>query len=181
MNEKTLKEYDYIQFRRDLPFFNMVMSFMTSLSTVAFIMNNEKLLNLKENDWVSMNGKWVEPRHFYPHEVVEIIQSGQFTINTYIHSCCCMLANTAFEAVKEKNDKSPEFELLRHIRNASSHQNVFNFFSTEPSSPAFWKNASIDHNLKGEKNPLYGTECFGSFFGVPDIIDLLKEIEEKMI
>ena len=100
---------------------------------------------------------------------------------TYINSCCGMLANTAYEAVKEKNDKSPEFELFRHIRNASSHQNKFNFFPKEPSSPAYWNEAKIDHNKKGKDNPLYGTECFGTYFGVPDIIDLLKEIEEKMI
>lgn len=92
-----------------------------------------------------------------------------------------MLANTAYESVKEGNDKSPEFELFRHIRNASSHQNKFNFFTHEPSSLAYWNEATIDQNLKGKNNPLYGTQCFGTFFGVPDIIDLLKEIEEKLI
>lgn len=92
-----------------------------------------------------------------------------------------MLANTAYEAVKDKNDKSPEFEYLRHIRNASSHQNTFNFFDHEPSSPAQWKKSIIDHNSKGKSNPLYGTACFGTFVGVADIIYLLKEIEEKLI
>ena len=92
-----------------------------------------------------------------------------------------MLANTTYESVKTRDDKSPEFELFRHIRNASSHQNKFNFFASEPSLPTYWKEATIDHNLKGKKNPLYGTKCFGTFFGVPDIIDLLKEIEEKLV
>lgn len=180
-NQNSMQEYDHIQFRQGLPFFEMVMSFMTSLSTVSFVLNNDKLINLKEKDWVSLEGKWVKPRHFYPHDVVSNIKKGQFTFDTYINSCCCMLANTAYEAVKERNDKSPEFELLRHIRNASSHQNKFNFFTHEPSSPTCWKEATIDHNLKGKNNPLYGTECFGTFFGVPDIIDLLKKIEEKLI
>ena len=45
----------------------------------------------------------------------------------------------------------------------------------------FWKDAKIDHDKKGRENPLDGTQCFGVFFGVPDIIDLLKEIEEKLI
>jgi hypothetical protein len=92
-----------------------------------------------------------------------------------------MLANTAYEAVKDLNDKSPEFEFLRHIRNAGSHQNKFNFFPKEPSLPAYWKEAIIDHTKKGKDNPLFGTGCFGTYFGVPDIIDLLKEIEEKLI
>lgn len=176
-----MQEYDHIQFRQGLPFYEMVMSFMTSLSTVSFILNNEKLVELKEKDYVSIEGKWVKPRHFFPHDVVTNIKTGKFLIETYINSCCGMLANTAYESVKENNDKSPEFELLRHIRNASSHQNKFNFFPKEPTSPSFWKEAKIDHEKKGKENSLYGTQCFGVFFGVPDIIDLLKEIEEKLI
>lgn len=176
-----MQEYDHIQFEQGLPFYEMVMSFMTSLSTVSFIINNEKLIELKEKDYVSIEGKWVKPRHFYPHEVIANIKNGNFLLNTYINTCCCMLANTAYEAVKERNDKSPEFELFRHIRNASSHQNKFNFFPKEPSSPASWKHARIDHSMMGTDNPLYGTECFGSLFGAPDVIDLLKEIENKLI
>lgn len=176
-----MQEYDHVQFKQGLPFYEMVMSFMTSLSTVSFIYNNEKLIELKEKDYVSIEGKWVKPRHFYPRDVISNIKNGKFFLDAYINSCCCMLANTAYEAVKENNDKSPEFELFRHIRNASSHQNKFNFFPKEPTSPAHWKDAKIDHNIKGRDNPFYGTKCFGSFFGVPDIIDLLKEMEGKLI
>ncbi|QPK65256.1 hypothetical protein IVG45_10145 [Methylomonas sp. LL1] len=179
MKKYSMQEYDHIQFRKGLPFYEMVMSFTTSLSAVFIILNNHKV-ELKEKDYVSIEGKWVKPRHFFPYDVVSNIKNDNFTLYTYINSCCCMLANSAYEAVKEKNDKSPEFEFLRHIRNASSHQNMFNFFPNEPSSSAFWKEAKIDHKMKGKENPLYGTECFGSFFGVPDIIDLLKEIEEKI-
>lgn len=176
----ALEEYDHIQFRQGLPFFDMVMSFMTSLSTFSFVLNNEKLIELKEKDYVSIEGKWVEPRHFFPHDVVSNIQNGKYSLNIYVNSCCCMLANSAYESVKERNDKSPEFEFFRHIRNASSHQNKFMFYPHEPALPAYWKGAMIDHKLKGTDNPLYGKECFGSFFGVPDIIDLLKEIEDKV-
>lgn len=170
-----------IQFRQGKPFYEMVMSFMTSLSTVSLILNNDNLINLKEKDYVSFEGRWVKDRHFFPHDVINNIQAGKFTFPVYINSCCCMLANTAYEAVKDKNDKSPEFEYFRHIRNASSHQNMFIFFNHEPSKPAHWKKSEIAHNLKGNRNPLYGTACFGTFMGVSDIIDLLKEIEEKLI
>jgi hypothetical protein len=176
-----MEEYDHIYFKQGLPFYEMVMSFMTSLSTVSFILNNEKLIELKEKDYINIEGKWVKPRHFFPHDVISNIKNGKFLFNTYINSCCGMLANTAYEAVKEQNDKSPEFEFFRHIRNASSHQNKFNFYPKEPSSPSYWKDAKINHEMKGKDNPLYGEDCFGSFFGVPDIIDLLKEIEEKLI
>lgn len=176
-----MTEYDYIQFRQGLPFYDMVMSFMTSLSIIPFIWNNEKLIELKEKDYMSIEGKWVAPRHYFPHDVVSNIKNGKYSLDAYVNSCCCMLANSAYETVKENNDKSPEFEFLRHIRNASSHQNKFVFYSREPALPAHWKGAMIDHNLKGKENPLYEEKCFGSFFGVPDLIDLLKEIEDKMI
>jgi len=175
-----MKEYDHIEFRQGLPFYNMVMSFMTSLSAVSLIYNNERLIDLKEKDWVSISGRWVEPRHFFPHDVISNIKSGKFDLQVYINSCCCMLTNSAFESVKQLNDKSPEFELFRHLRNASSHQNLFNFFEKEPTLPASWQSAVIDHSYQGKANPLYGTSCFGNFIGVPDLIDLLKEIEGKI-
>ena len=176
-----MKEHDHIQFQQGLPFYDMVMSFMTSLSAVTFVLNNEKLDAITDDDYVSIEGNWVEARHFYPISVVNNLREGKFELNTFVNSCCCMLANSAFESVKRHNDKTPEFELLRHIRNASSHQNRFTFNAKEPAAPAYWRRTTIEHDLKGEHNPLFGTECFGAFFGVPDIIDLLKEIEKKMI
>lgn len=172
---------DSVAFKPGTPFYEMIMSFMTSLSIVSFVLNNEKLGGLKEKDFISVEGKYVNGRHFFPHDVINIIKLGTFTLPTYINTCCGMLANTAYEAVKDKNDKSPEFELLRHIRNASSHKNIFNFIQREPSSPASWLNARIDHEIKGKKNPLFGTECFGTFIGPVDIIDLLQDIEQKII
>jgi hypothetical protein len=41
-----------------------------------------------------------------------------------------MLAVTAYAAVEDRNDRSPEFEFFRHIRNASAHGNRFNFRGT---------------------------------------------------
>ena len=168
-------------FKPGTPFYEMIMSFMTSLSVVSFVLNNEKLGGLKEKDYVSLEGKYVNGRHFFPYDVIKILKLGTFTLPTYINTCCCMLANTAYEAVKDKNDKSPEFELLRHIRNASSHKNVFNFYPKEPSAPASWLNAKIDHNIKGSNNPLFGTQCFETFIGPVDLIDLLQDIEKKII
>ena len=65
-----------------------------------------------------------------------------------------MIANTAYEAVKDMNDKSPEFEYFRHIRNASSHQNMFNFSDNEPYRPAIGKNRNRSQ-FERKRNPLY--------------------------
>jgi len=62
-----------------------------------------------------------------------------------------MFANHVYEAVKDENVSSPEFELFRHIRNASSHNNRFNFIDSEPACPASWRGLKIDNTNKGKK------------------------------
>jgi hypothetical protein len=92
-----------------------------------------------------------------------------------------MLANTAYESVKQYNDGSEIFELFRHIRNASSLLNIFKFNHKEPAHPAKWRSAVIEHQLKGENNTLFGKPCFGHFIGVTDVLDLLMDVEKQMI
>ena len=92
-----------------------------------------------------------------------------------------MLANTAYESVKQYNDGSEIFEFFRHLRNASSHLNVFQFNHKEPANPANWRGAIFDKTLKGENNPLHGKPCFGHFIGVADLLDLLMDIEIRII
>lgn len=92
-----------------------------------------------------------------------------------------MLANTAYESVKHFNDGSEIFEFFRHIRNASSHLNVFQLNHKEPANPAKWRSATIDHNLKGDVNTLQNQSCFGYFRGGADILELLMDIEKNII
>jgi hypothetical protein len=91
-----------------------------------------------------------------------------------------MLANTAYEAVKDRNDRSPEFEFFRHVRNASSHRNQFCFRSDEPSRSAAWRTVAIDHSRQGSDNPLQGAQCFGAYLDVADLLDLLWDIEQRI-
>ena len=92
-----------------------------------------------------------------------------------------MLANTAYESVKDRNDHSPQFEFFRHVRNASSHLNHFNFAPHEPRRPAAWRGFVIDHTLKGTANPLNRQGCFGNILGAGDIFPLLWDIEQILI
>ncbi len=91
-----------------------------------------------------------------------------------------MLANTAYESVKDHNDQSPEFEFFRHVRNASSHRNFFYFTRNEPARAAAWRGFALDVVAKGDTNPLFGTPCFGPVLGPADLIDLLADIETKL-
>jgi hypothetical protein len=92
-----------------------------------------------------------------------------------------MLANAAYEAVKELNDHSPEFEFLRHLRNAASHGNVISLASIEPRRPAHWRGQGFDHRVKGNSNPLNGKLCFGYLIGPADLLWLLWDIEKKLV
>jgi hypothetical protein len=91
-----------------------------------------------------------------------------------------MLANTAYETVKDHNNHSPEFEVLRHLRNAASHRNRFHFINGEPKRPAAWRTFVIDDTLKNNQNPLHDKACFGTVFGPADLLLLLSEIERGL-
>lgn len=106
--------------------------------------------------------------------------SGALSPDTAVKSLCCMLLNSAYEIAKDHNDNSPEFEFFRHLRNAASHRNTFNFSKHEPARPASWGAFSLDHSLKGTANPLYGVECVGTTISVADVVALLHEIEPRL-
>jgi hypothetical protein len=112
-----------------------------------------------------------------PHSLRARAERGDINSSDHIVSCCIMLANTAYESVKYFNDGSETFEFFRHIRNASSHLNTFQFIHKEPVKPARWCKAVIEDELKGENNPLYGQRCFGNYLGVSDILRLLIDVE----
>lgn len=170
----------FVQFEQGKPFFDMVGSFMVSLASFPAIFNADNPMKLDESHFISINGVQVPGRHFRPLEVFEQAKANHIDIPRYIANCCMMLANTAYESVKDANDKSPEFEFFRHVRNASSHMNMFNFFAHEPCRPAAWRGATLDHTKLGQANPLFGKPCFGPLLGPADVIDLLADIEKKI-
>lgn len=172
---------DYVEFNEGLPFYDMVTSYMVALASSPSIFNPENPMGLSKDQYIAVEGILVQERHFIPYDVYLLAQNKQISFAKFLKSCSCMLANTAYESVKDKNDQSPEFEFFRHIRNASSHQNVFNFIEREPLRIASWRGTEIDVSKKGASNLLHGTECFGTFIGMADLIDLLKDIEAKII
>jgi len=93
-----------------------------------------------------------------------------------------MLINTAYASVSAQNvkNRSELFEFFRHLRNASSHGNEFNFKSKEPSRPAEWRGKRIDETKKASANPLFGTACFSDYIAPSDAILLLWDIEQHI-
>lgn len=170
-----------LEYRKDLYFYQMVSAATISFSAYPFIFNEDNPGNLKSGDWIALPCKVVADRHFMPHDLRREAALGHINKNDYLGSICMMLANTAYELVKGRNDRSPEFDFFRHVRNASSHLNHFNFSDNEPSRPASWRGFVIDHTLKGTANRLYGNGCFGNILGAGDIFPLLWDIEQILI
>jgi hypothetical protein len=168
-------------FRKDLYFYQMVSASSISFSAYPYIFNENNPGNLKPGDYIALPSKIVTDRHFMPHDLRREAALGHINVNDYLGSVCMMLANTAYESVKNRNDHSPEFEFFRHVRNACSHLNHFNFTDREPSRPASWRGFVIDHILKGRANPLFGRGCFGYILGAGDIFPLLWDIEQILI
>lgn len=170
-----------VLFRKDLYFYQMVSAASISFSALPFIFNDNNPGNVKPGEWIALPSKVVTDRHFMPHDLRREAALGNINKNDYFGSICMMLANTAYESVKDRNDHSPAFEFFRHIRNASSHLNHFHFADHEPSRPAAWRGFVIDHTLRGRTNPVYNQGCFGNVLGVGDIFPLLWDIEQILI
>lgn len=170
----------FLEFRQGGPFYDMVASFMVALAGSPSIFNPGNPMKLDQGHYITIHGILTPGRHIRPLELYDQAAKGNISQDQFLRSCCTMLANTAYESVKHKNDRSPEFEFFRHIRNASSHQNRFFLYPHEPVRPAAWRSVRLDHVVKGKANPLHGTDCFGRFIGIADIIDLLGDIERKI-
>lgn len=169
------------EFNQDLYFYDLVSSFSISLCGCPVIFEEDVDVYKAADQLISFPGAYSKAKHLAPFKLRGQALKGEINKSKHIASCCMMLANTAYESVKQYNDGSEIFEFFRHIRNASSHLNVFQFNHKEPANTAKWRGAIIDEKLKGDKNILSGKPCFGHFIGVADLLDLLLDIETRII
>jgi hypothetical protein len=175
------KDIESHQFSKTLYFYDLVSSFSISLCGCPVIFEEQIDVYTSPQELLSFPGLHSQSKHLAPFQLRNQALNGDINKGQHIASCCMMLANTAYESVKHYNDGSEEFEFFRHVRNASSHLNIFQFNHKEPAKPAKWRDAEIVHQLKGDKNPLQKQLCFGYFMGVADILELLMDIEKIII
>jgi len=169
------------EFKKDLYFYDLVSSFSISLCGCPVIFEDHIDIYKDPKQILSFPGAFSQNKHLAPFQLRQQAISGNIDKSKHIAACCMMLANTAYESVKQFNDGSEIFEFFRHIRNASSHLNSFQFNLKEPAHPAKWRNAVIAHQNKGQTNRLHDKACFGHFIGVADLLDLLMDIEKKIM
>lgn len=168
-----------LNFKPNGLFYPMVSSCITIVAGLSAILRKDKPAEFELKDRVALTSMFYQDALVYPHQISKNASQGYLSLDYVRHSLCMMLANLAYESAKAQNlsAKSPEWELLRHIRNASSHNNRFNFYEDEPRHPAYWRNLIIDHTQKGENNPRYNKACFGNFMEIAELLWLLKDIE----
>lgn len=171
---------EFIQFDKGKPFYDIVATFMVAMSGCPAIFNNGNPMRYTKEQYVSISGVHVPGKHLHPLDVYEQAQAGHTTQVFFVGHTSMMVANLAYESVKRLTNRSPEFEFLRHVRNAASHWNRFTFYENEPCRPASWRGVVLDHMMKGSSNPMHGRECFGATLGPADLIQLLADVESQL-
>ncbi len=169
-----------IAFDKGRPFFDMVSAYVTAVVGLESVWHPENPMGFKQGEVVTLEGKAHPELRIESLLVHQQFIAGHVSDVHVANSLVCMLMNTAYESVKDRNDRSPEFEFFRHIRNASSHRNSFNFFPNEPSKPAAWRGKVFDHARRGISNPFYGQACFGNVVASADALVLLWDIEQRL-
>jgi hypothetical protein len=169
-----------IIFAQGRPFFEMVMSFLAATVGMGPVFEKENPLAFGPNKIAWYRGKVRPDLAIDTEQIHAQCVSGALTADAAVKSLCCMLLNTAYAVAEAHNDKSPEFEVFRHVRNAASHGNTFNFRKDEPKRPSSWGTFAIDERLKGTSNPLFGVECIGATISPADALALLQDIERRI-
>jgi hypothetical protein len=159
------------------PFFDLVVvSQALFVGTIPIFVKDQKIV-VDDQACISWTRKTGSDFGQHINEI--IFDAKQFCDqDAFSFKITCMLANLAYERVKEWNDDSLEFEFFRHVRNASAHANKFWFRGNEPKRPAFWRGIDIDSESKGRENPFQLCQCFGNILGSGDLPVLLWDIEQ---
>lgn len=167
-------------FSKASPFYSMVSTFLASAVGLGPVFNPSNPLGLDQTQVAVFYGIINPVAEIDMQQVLNQTLGAGITAAEALNGLCSMLVNTTYEAVKDHNDLSLEFEVFRHLRNAASHGNRFHFKPSQPSRPAAWRSFQIDHTKQGAMNPLHDTLCFGTAIGPADILLLLSDIELKL-
>ena len=180
--DNTIKIGKTLYIQKDGPFAELITLHQTVCTGLVPIYSKDfKIMEYKAKQqsgvsWESATGKNV----FQHYNEMLFAAQHNTTLKQITDSLNCLVANIAYERIKNRNINSQIIEVLRHVRNASSHGNRFNFYKNEPCKTVEWRNIKIDEKEKGSRNPLHGTKCFGNLIYTGDLFCLLIEIEKDL-
>ena len=165
-------------------FYDNVLAYFTSLNGIPALYDNEYVSTIKNNHSINLEGKTTgKNNHFNRLALIEQMKSKFSSVQDAVRILSQQLVISCYASVEDENNKSPEFEFFRHLRNGCAHGNKFKFISykdkkshkivNEPSRLAKWNGLEITRSL--EK-----TEIIFAFLAPGDILKLLKDISEKI-
>lgn len=83
----------------------------------------------------------------------------------------------AWETTHGDHTPHPDWEFLRHLRNAAAHGGSFELRGREPRHPAHWRSLAITRELNGRA--LFAAPVATGFIGIGDVLHLLADIEQR--
>jgi hypothetical protein len=121
---------------------------------------------------ISEDERW--KTDFYTH-FKKALNNNNYNLN---HLILPMMAGVTLihDSLLNNNltNHTPEFEFLRHLRNAFGHGNRFTFKNGEPRRSAAFHGLVIDSSLNGQTNVL------NQFLGAGDIMNLLDHVHDQL-
>lgn len=161
-------------FRKGSPFEQPYKAFLSAiigsclLTDVAF----QRIVPAERR--IQYPGVWVSEFAIRVCETCLTLFSGRRKIQSdLVINITQQLVVFCFTTVKTSDDGSTEFDFFRHLRNACAHGNKFTFRSWSTDLPARWRGAEINRESEGH------TAILG-LVGIPDVILLLKDIEDRL-
>lgn len=113
---------------------------------------------------------------FETHSVFKVFFENQINNIEYMKIPAMSMIALIHDAVKDNgfSKQTPDFEFLRHLRNAVSNGNKFKFHKGEPRRPASFQGLSIESNMNGRENVIREVIDFG------DILSLISFIKTNL-
>ncbi|RWX46936.1 hypothetical protein H206_00248 [Candidatus Electrothrix aarhusensis] len=151
---------------------------MTAIS-LAFIHNPD--IRHLANQWmdpgstVKFGSRAIPPEEakYDVHKMYESFFSDQSNNIDYMIIPMMSMLSLIHDAIRDNGfeNHTPEFEFLRHIRNAMSHGNRFTFRNGEPRRTASFEGFTINSSMNGTNNVLHNYIHFG------DLLRLINHVK----
>lgn len=165
-------------------FYDNLLAFFTSLNGIPALFDVGYVSTIKKDHSINLKGITTGENHFKRLELIEQMKARFSNVSDAVKILTQQLVISCYATVEDKNDKSPEFDFFRHLRNGCAHNNNFNFRKhkdkktgnvvyDEPARPAKWNGLEITQAQQGKK-------VIFAFIAPGDILQLLNDMSKKI-
>jgi hypothetical protein len=165
-------------------FYKNILAFFICLNGIPALFDSNYVSTIKFDDSINLKGKTTGNNRFKRLELIEQMKVEFPNVKNAVKILIQQLVISCYVSVEDQNDKSPEFEFFRHLRNGCAHGNKFNFRNhkdkktnkviyDEPSRPAKWNGLEINQTLHGSK-------VIFDFIAGGDVLKLLIDMSKKI-